>query len=201
MPSRLGNLEARKEGEARVQPRLELPEETAKRVDALKNPTQRHRDGHFVIPCEFCGNEHAKRIGDFRRIEKRGGRHYCQHQCHIEFRKRCYADAFWNQYEVTSKGCWKWLGSQGGRYSSLGKGYGIVHYMGKVFRTHILSYILTKGPIPKGMCVLHTCDYPTCINPDHLWLGTNQENVDDRMKKGRHRNGHTGKLYEHESRE
>ena len=57
---------------------------------------------------------------------------------------------------------------------------------------HRLSYEISKGEIPNGMYVCHSCDNPLCINPDHLWLGTHQDNVDDR--EGKLRNNHVRKL-------
>ncbi len=51
---------------------------------------------------------------------------------------------------------------------------------------HRMAYELYVGPIPDGMCVLHRCDNPGCVNPEHLWLGTQLENVIDRDKKNRH---------------
>ncbi len=64
-------------------------------------------------------------------------------------------------------------------------GYGVLNYGGKVVYAHRLSYEVFKGPIPEGMLVCHSCDVPACINPDHLWLGTQKENVLDCCKKGR----------------
>lgn len=52
---------------------------------------------------------------------------------------------------------------------------------------HRLTWINTNGPIPKGMCVLHTCDNPPCVNLDHLFLGTQADNIADMVAKGRQR--------------
>lgn len=65
------------------------------------------------------------------------------------------------------------------------KGYGLIGYLGDYFSTHRLAYIAEHGDIPKGLHVLHTCDVPNCTNPKHLWIGTNTDNILDRMKKGR----------------
>lgn len=71
--------------------------------------------------------------------------------------------------------CWLWTGSKDA------KGYGF--FKGK--RAHRASYEFFKEELIKGLCVCHTCDNPPCVNPDHLWLGTNHENILDSVKKGR----------------
>ena len=61
----------------------------------------------------------------------------------------------------------------------------------KLMQAHRAAYILFNGEIPDGMCVLHTCDNPACVNPDHLYLGTKKQNAKDREKRGRHGSGWT----------
>lgn len=76
-------------------------------------------------------------------------------------------------------GCWEW---QRGKSN----GYGYVKIPGQQnVGAHILSYRLFVGGIPDGQWVLHRCDNPPCINPDHLFLGTCQDNIDDMRSKGR----------------
>lgn len=74
--------------------------------------------------------------------------------------------------------CWEWIGAKARKY-----GYSKIK--GKFIGAHKLSYKINKGLIPKGILVLHSCDNPPCVNPKHLWLGTQLENMKDRDKKGR----------------
>lgn len=95
---------------------------------------------------------------------------------------------FWAKVDKTDS-CWLWTASK--RY----KGYGAFTYRknGRVIqgRAHRYSYELHKGEIPLGLFVLHECDTPSCVNPAHLFLGTNEDNVKDMMTKGRHISGGT----------
>jgi hypothetical protein len=89
-------------------------------------------------------------------------------------------DWFQTRLEHQENGCMVWLGQ------TLAKGYGHVRIGNKKIQTH--RYALSKKlgrPIGENMCALHTCDNPPCCNPDHLREGTNQDNVDDKMSKGR----------------
>lgn len=89
---------------------------------------------------------------------------------------------FWNLVNKTDS-CWLFTGS---KYSN---GYGRFQYNGKRESTHRLSYRISKGKIPKGLFVCHTCDIRDCVNPDHLFLGTCKDNLQDMSKKGRAYNG------------
>lgn len=76
-------------------------------------------------------------------------------------------------------GCWLWSGAVSSN------GYGNVNHGGKWFSVHRLYYWLHYGDIPEGILVCHSCDNKQCVNPSHLWLGTNKDNSQDMSRKGR----------------
>lgn len=98
---------------------------------------------------------------------------------------------FWSKIKFdTPDKCWEWQ-------SALTKD-GYAHYHAKRLnnknvdvRSHRYLFILIFGELQKDTCVLHQCDNRKCVNPNHLFSGTNKDNVDDRMKKGRHGFGRT----------
>lgn len=93
-------------------------------------------------------------------------------------------DRFWeNIIPEPNSGCWLWSGG----VDLCGYGRFRNHYTR--VRSHRFSYELAKGPIPAGLLVLHSCDNPACCNPDHLFLGTVQDNVNDKVSKGRQLRG------------
>ncbi|MFZ3166395.1 MAG: HNH endonuclease [Candidatus Methanoperedens sp.] len=86
----------------------------------------------------------------------------------------------WKKVDIKSKSeCWNWKG-----YTTP-DGYGEMRINYLRYRTHRLVYELTYGSIPNNMLVCHKCDNPSCCNPDHLWLGTIQQNIKDMDNKGR----------------
>ena len=96
-------------------------------------------------------------------------------------------DRFWNKVVKTDT-CWLWTASK------RNKGYGAFVYpssTGDIIqgRAHRFSWELHHENIPNGLCVLHKCDTPACVNPEHLFIGTKSDNNKDMCLKGRHRSG------------
>ena len=88
-------------------------------------------------------------------------------------------ERFWAKVDKSGD-CWLWTASK------TKEGYGYFRFDGAMRKAHRMSWLLTNGEIPEGMLVCHTCDNPSCVNPKHLWLGTNRDNMDDMNAKGRH---------------
>lgn len=117
------------------------------------------------------------------------------------------ASRFWPNV-IRGRDCWLWTGAVNSH------GYGRLR-SGEdrsVLRAHRVSWELHFGPIPDGLFVLHYCDNPPCVRPDHLFLGTNTDNLRDASKKGRTgpqlhperyqgENGHRTKLTERDVRD
>ena len=90
-------------------------------------------------------------------------------------------ERFWEKVNKTID-CWEWIGAIDRH------GYGKFSIKYKKYIAHRISWELHNGKIPKGICVLHRCDNRKCMNPEHLWLGTQQDNSDDMIRKGRSAN-------------
>lgn len=87
--------------------------------------------------------------------------------------------AFFEKVEKMPNGCWMW-GASRNRF-----GYGVFSLGNKTVLAHRVSFLIHFSELPLEMCVLHKCDTPPCVNPDHLFLGTQLDNATDRDNKGR----------------
>ena len=95
------------------------------------------------------------------------------------------APRFWKRVKksLIPDECWFYTGGQNGR------GYGQMSVNGRPRKAHRISWELENGEIKNGLCVLHKCDNRMCVNPSHLFLGTQRENLADCRAKGRHVKG------------
>ena len=125
------------------------------------------------VVCHVCGKK-------FQVINSRRNKaKFCSYDCYHNS-MRIKKEKIWDMYYKDSNGCWIFTGTP-----STGNGYKRFTLNGKQTTAHRASYIIANGDIPDGMFVCHKCDNPACINPEHLFLGTHQDNMDDMKKKGR----------------
>lgn len=90
-------------------------------------------------------------------------------------------ERFWNKVEIIPfHPCWEWTGAK-----VRPNGHGILKFGNKKWLAHRLSYSIHKGKIPDGLFICHKCDNPPCVNPYHLYAGTNQDNMNDKKARGR----------------
>lgn len=143
---------------------------------------------HRFLPpnfkCIICGREKRIKPSHLKR-----GRKCCSTACKNKFltgqvRNRIpVEDRFWKYVRKTTKtGCWLWQGTLNE------DGYGLISNGERNEGAHRVAWKLTHGPIPQGMQVLHNCpggDQPACVNPAHLWLGNQADNMADCKRKNR----------------
>lgn len=86
------------------------------------------------------------------------------------------------KFVVKKNGCWEWNGC-------INSKYGAFRFRKKPQKAHRVSWVIHNGEIPDGLQVLHKCDNPPCTNPEHLFLGTNADNMKDMVSKKRHVSG------------
>ena len=132
--------------------------------------------GKVCLVCPICGKTFYRNPFQITRSARQS---CCSCHCARELQYGSRIERFWERVNQT-KGCWLWTGC---RYVT---GYGAVRVRGHDYKTHRFSWELHYGPIPIGMCVLHHCDVPLCVRPDHLFLGTPADNTHDMLVKGRH---------------
>ncbi len=129
-----------------------------------------------ICSVEECDNKHhALKLCEkhYRRLKNTGT---------TKIRIRSREDRCWEQVHQCDN-CWTWVASTDK------EGYGNFKVKRKRCRAHIVSWEIHKGRIPAGMCVLHKCDNPPCIRPEHLFLGSVKDNSADMVTKGRSTKG------------
>lgn len=90
------------------------------------------------------------------------------------------AERFW-RLALLGEGCWRWKGN----HNQAGYGQFRVGRKGPVMSAHRVSWAIHNGPIPASLIIMHSCDNPWCVNPAHLSVGTQKDNMADCLAKGR----------------
>ncbi len=142
----------------------------------------RDKYGSFLWLCRCdCGNEKLVTPTRLGRVRACG--------CRLRKKLVPLVDRFWDKIDKSAgpDGCWLWAASANV------KGYGQFAITGsdrvdgrrRMMLAHRMAYLLSKGPIPDGLLVMHSCDCPPCCNPRHLSVGTPYENTHDAINKKR----------------
>lgn len=129
--------------------------------------------GKEIKSCKRCGKTMTQQ--EYTHFKRNI---YCSHACALKSQERPIEERFWEKVKKTSE-CWLWTAAVDR------KGYGRIGLGPDLLGAHRYSWELAYGPIPDGMAVLHHCDNPLCVRPEHLWLGTIADNNRDMIKKGR----------------
>ena len=135
-----------------------------------------YRDGGRVNrSCEHCQQTFSVKLSAVS-----NGRRYCSRPCQMIGRLRSPLTRFWSKVQKGAT-CWGWTGA-------VANGYGQFNQYGpnsSPVRAHRFSWEFHYGKIPDGLWVLHHCDNPPCVRPEHLFLGTAADNSQDMVTKGR----------------
>lgn len=134
------------------------------------------KDGTMCV-CGECGGEY------YLPPSHRAKSSYCSRPCRAKGQAKWQAkdlsDRFWSKVNKTAT-CWLWTGAK------LKTGYGSIRIDHKAVRAHRVAYELLVGEIPDGGLILHSCDTPLCVNPDHLRIGDKRANTHDAIERGQH---------------
>jgi len=128
--------------------------------------------------CNMCQILCPQCVNPFKPNKDR--RKFCSRKCLTDWNNS--PERFMQLVDKTAH-CWFWKGAV--HHS----GYGSFNLNGQKRIAHTVAFEFFVGPIPAGKMVCHKCDVRLCVNPNHLFPGTAQDNVDDMVKKGRHRHG------------
>lgn len=156
-------------------------------VDSRGRPLKRKKINWDLVPLGTKFDiEIANELGvSYARVQfnrdKRGIPPFLKKEGKVLHRRTPTEPRFWERIQTTDRGCWEFTG----KCDCHGYGTIWVSEEQRIMFTHRYSWSLAHGEIPEGLDVLHKCDNPPCVNPDHLFLGTQSDNAKDMHQKGR----------------
>lgn len=146
-----------------------------------------YKDEYYFCLCD-CGILRAVLGGSL--VRGRSNSCGCKHSPDYDEYDEQTRKRLLKSIEVDENNCWNW------KLYKTKSGYGTTNYRKKVGqRAHRVSWLVNRGEIPNDYYVLHKCDNPACINPEHLFLGTHTENMKDMKEKGRACKGENSHLH------
>ena len=154
-------------------------------------------------PCIQCGTAFWCVPSDDRDRPGKRERRFCSKPCFDASRSARLPDVFWAKVDrLEPDQCWNWKGAKF-KKKNRQMGYGRHMGRGPLTYAHRAAWILTHGPIPDGLLVMHGCDNVLCCNPAHLSIGSDLDNANDARAKGRNSVGEqcNSKLKEWQARE
>lgn len=145
------------------------PNVTSEKIACIGQPAaEYHTIKHDMIDVQRLAERRS-----FKRSETRG----------ITMSRLTVNERFLAKVQKMESGCHEWQGCL------MPNGYGQFSYQGKPHYAHRIAYLLHHGSIPEGAYILHSCDNRKCVNPEHLWAGTFEDNMQDMVDKGRQAHG------------
>jgi hypothetical protein len=148
-----------------------------------RNQNQAGRKGKSTCPA--CGRKFWPDASRSR---------FCDHACYSRSLSVPIQDRFWSKVKIsTADACWLWQAATIRGYGQIGSG----GHPKRPLYAHRVAWELTHGAIPDDLNVLHRCDVPLCVNPAHLFLGTQHDNLADMVAKGRDRWTRAGRRLKH----
>lgn len=152
-------------------------------VAKLPTKVRRNRAGSGAPGPEsnndtLCSLRHCDGCGTSFRPKDRS-RRFCCHRCYADSLIQPIADRLWKRVHKT-RTCWNWMGALTGA-----GGHWEIAWKGRPQYVHRVVWELTHGPIPRGKQINHHCDNARCVRPEHLYLGTQDDNMKDAARRGR----------------
>ena len=147
---------------------------TASTVRGMTSVRRYEMQRKYTYVCPKCGKSFIDYASNHRK--------FCSKTCSVSVQWSHTKEVFWARVDKSAgaDACWLWTGFKNKA------GYGIISWHNHPTLAHRLAYELTIGQIPDGLLACHKCDNPGCVNPEHIFIGTDADNMADKSRKERY---------------